>query len=594
MTAASQITCTLDVYADLLDRAGIVVRRPGARVEAGIKVAYATDDSRAARSGTLFVCKGAAFKREYLLQAIETGAVAYVSEVDYGASAPIAPATGAGNEADPCGGAPAAPAGVAGSEAGSRGGISAPRDVASSKASPCGDAPIAPATVASNEAEPHKGTPTSPAAVLSQTPCILVTDIRAALGLLADAAYDHPSGRVKVCAFTGTKGKTTSAYYLRSMLAAHAEATGAHAPALLTGVEYDDGIERGESLLTTPESFELERRLANAACAGCEHVVMEVSSQALKYQRTRGVEFAVGAFTNFGEDHISPIEHPTLEDYLESKLMLFDRCRVAAVNLDMDVADRALAAARASKTVERVLTYSIERMDADVAVLAFERGERGIRARVRTPRFTRTLTVPSPAVFNLSNALGAIACAEALGVAPEAIERGLAEARVPGRMELHPSASGRIMGVVDYAHNGMSLETLLRDLRASYPGREIAVVFGATGGKGVDRRETMGAAAGKLADRIVITEDDPGPEDPAVICEAIAHAVSAQGHANWQVELDRSAAIERAVRETAGPAVVIVTGKGNDPFMLRRGVHEPYEPDGVQLQRALDAWEAAQ
>ena len=594
MAAASQITCTLDKYADLLDQAGIVVRRPGVQVEAGIEVTYATDDSRAARPGTLFVCKGAAFKREYLLQAIEAGAVAYVSEADYGASAPIVPATVASNEADSCGGAPAALAGVAGGEAGSREDISVPTDMASSKAGPCGDALAAPTGAAGSEAGPGEGARSAPAAaVLSQAPCILVTDIRAALGLLADAAYDHPSGRVKVCAFTGTKGKTTSAYYLRSMLAAHAEATGTHAPALLTGVEYDDGIECGESLLTTPESFELERRLANAASAGCEHVVMEASSQALKYQRTRGVEFAVGAFTNFGEDHISPIEHPTLEDYLESKLMLFDRCRVAAVNLDMDVADRALAAARASKTVERVLTYSIERTDADVAVLAFERGERGIRARVRTPRFTRMLMVPSPAVFNLSNALGAIACAEALGVAPEAIERGLAEARVPGRMELYPSASGRIMGVVDYAHNGMSLETLLRDLRASYPGREIAVVFGATGGKGVDRRETMGAAAGRLADRIVITEDDPGPEDPAVICEAIARAVSAQGHANWRVELDRSAAIERAVRETAGPAVVIVTGKGNDPFMLRRGVREPYEPDGVQLQRALDAWEAA-
>ena len=318
---------------------------------------------------------------------------------------------------------------------------------------------------------------------------------------------------------------------------------------------------------------------------------MEASSQAMKFRRTLGVEFEVGAFTNFGEDHISPIEHPTLEDYLESKLLLFERCRTAVVNLDMDVAERALAAARASSTVERVLTYSIERAEADVAVLAYERTETGIRVTVRTPRYTRELTVPSPALFNLSNALGAIACAEALGVEPEAIERGLAVAYAPGRMELYPSESGRIMGVVDYAHNGMSLETLLRDLRASYPEREFAVVFGATGGKGVDRRETMGVAAGKLADRIVITEDDPGPEDPALICEAIARAVTAQGNENWQIELDRSEAIAHAVRETAGPAVVIVTGKGNNSFMLRHGVREPYEPDGVQLQRALAAWE---
>ena len=191
----------------------------------------------------------------------------------------------------------------------------------------------------------------------------------------------------------------------------------------------------------------------------------------------------------------------------------------------------------------------------------------------------------------MSNALGAIACAEALGISADAIETGLSRAYAPGRMELYPSESGRIMGVVDYAHNGMSLETLLRDLRASYPDREFAVVFGATGGKGVDRRETMGEAAGKLADRIVITEDDPGPEDPALICDAIARAVSAQGNENWRIVLDRSEAIRTAVSETHGPAVVIVTGKGNDPFMLRHGVREPYEPDGDQLRRALADWE---
>lgn len=513
--AALQTTRPLSAYAELLAGAGVLVARPGAAVEEGTSVAFATDDSRAVCSGTLFVCKGAAFKREYLLAALAAGAVAYVSEIDYEVDAELG----------------------------------------------------------------------------RSVPFLQVNDIRDALGLLADAAYGHPSGRVKVCAFTGTKGKTTSVYYLRAMLAAHAREHGLPAPAFLTGVEYDDGVEHGESLLTTPESFELERRIANAEEAGCEHLVMEASSQAMKYKRTLGVEFAVGAFTNFGEDHISPIEHPTLEDYFQSKLLLFKRCHQAVVNLDTDVAERVLAVVHDEPSVERVLTYSVERQDADVAVLAYERVETGIRATVRTPRFTRDFTVPSPAVFNLSNALGALACAEALGIEPEAIERGLAAARVPGRMELYPTQSGQLVGVVDYAHNGMSLETLLLDLRAAYPDRELAVVFGATGGKGVDRRETMGAAAGKLADRIVITEDDPGPEDPAVICEAIAQAVEAQGNHAWQIVLDRSEAIQTAVRETAGSAVIVVTGKGNDPFMLRNGVREPYEPDGAQLERALVAWD---
>lgn len=505
MTDTLQQQLSLRFYQDVLERAGVTESAIAA--EADLPIAYVTDDSRNVRNRTLFVCKGAAFKREYLLQAIEAGAVAYVSAIDY--------------------------------------------DV--------------------------------------DIPCILVNDIRRTLGLLADAAYGHPSGDIDVVAFTGTKGKTTSVYYLRSMLEAQAERTASHAPAFITGVEYDDGVECGESKLTTPESFELERRIANAASSGCGQLVMEASSQALKYHRTLGVEFAVGAFTNFGEDHISPIEHPTMEDYFTSKTMLFDSCRSAVVNLDMDVSERVLEAARAAGC-ERVLTYSLCTLEADVAVLAYERRGDTIVARVRTPRLTMELVVPSPAKFNLVNALGAIACAEALDVSEQDIRNGLASARVPGRMELYPGKTGRIVGVVDYAHNGMSLETLLRDLRESYPDREIAVVFGATGGKGVDRRETMGVAAGKLADRIVITEDDPGPEDPADIARAIADAVDRQGNHEWKIVLDRSEAIETAVRETRDRAVVVVTGKGNDPFMLRHGVREPYEPDGEQLRRALAKW----
>lgn len=508
MNRSLQYTLPLSRYVDVLRDADLVVEASPGDYE-NREIAWVTDDSRNVRPNTLFMCKGAAFTRDYLLQAIGSGAIAYVSEVDYEVGVPL----------------------------------------------------------------------------------IRVSDIRVALGLLADAAYGHPSGRIPVCAFTGTKGKTTSVYYLRSILEAHARLMGTRAPAFLTGVEYDDGIERGDSLLTTPESFELERHIANAAEAGCSHLIMESSSQAMKFCRTLGVEFAVGAFTNFGEDHISPIEHPTLEDYFESKLLLFNQCHTAVINLDMDVAERVLAAVRDDSSVERILTYSVGNEDADVCALSSERLGMCMRAVVRTPRFTCSLLVPSPAMFNLSNALGAIACAEALNIESRAIKEGMAVAHVPGRMELYPTQSDDLVGVVDYAHNGMSLETLLRDLRECYPGRELVVVFGATGGKGVDRRQTMGVAAGKFADRIVITEDDPGPEDPATICKAIAQAVAEQGNTNWKIVLDRGEAIEVAVNETEGPAVVVVTGKGNDPFMLRHGVREPYECDGDRLRRVLAKWD---
>lgn len=502
MPASQRVRSLRDYLKILRAHDALVTEPPAGPILADLPIRWVSCDSHAVKPGTLFICKGASFKRDYLLDAIKAGAVAYISEVDYGVNIPF----------------------------------------------------------------------------------IHACDIRRALGILSDTAWDHPSGRIKVCAFTGTKGKTTSVYYLRSILAARAKRTGAPEAAFITGVEYDDGAERGESVLTTPEAPELERRLANAVFADRDIFVMEASSQALKLHRTLGVEFAVGAFTNFGEDHISPIEHPTVEDYLASKLMLFRNCRTAVVNLDMQVAPQVLEAAQ---SCERVLTYSLENDAADVVLTRWERAGSGISFTVRTPRFTCDVYLPTPAHFNLANALGAISCAEALGVDAEDIVQGLAEVRVSGRMEVYPSASGEIVGVVDYAHNGMSLTALLGEMRESYPDRELTVVFGATGGKGVDRRDTMGEAAGKLADRIIITEDDPGPEDPAVICDAIARAVSAQGHDRWEIVLDRPQAIVRAVEGAKRPAVVVVTGKGNDAFMLRHDVREPYEPDGKQLARLL-------
>lgn len=503
MPQAAQMVYPLSHYIATLERVGVLASAPQGADE--LRIAFATDDSRAARPDTLFVCKGAAFRREYLLGAIGAGAVAYVSETDY--------------EVD--------------------------------------------------------------------VPCVLVSDIRMALAVLADAAYDHPSGKTKVCAFTGTKGKTTSAYYLKAVLDEHARLAGGRPCGLFSSVEFDDGVEHGISKLTTPESFQLEQQLANAVSAGLEHVVMEASSQALKYQRTACVEFAVGAFTNIGEDHISPIEHPTFEDYFASKLKLFAQSRVAVVNLDMDYVEQVLAAAEAS---ERTITYALDDSRADVYATGLTHTPRGIVAHVHTPRFEDDVLIATPVKFNVSNALGAIACAEALEIEPEAIVHGFERLRVPGRMELYGTTSGSIVGVVDFAHNGMSLETMLVDLRENYPDRELAVVFGATGGKGVDRRDTMGEAAGKYADRIVITEDDPGPEDPADICDAIARAVEAQGNHNWQIVLDRPEAIRTCVRETTRPAVVIVTGKGHETRMLRADGPEPCEADGVLLERALKVW----
>ncbi len=507
---ATQRVRKLSQYIDLLRGAGILKRKPG---EHGPEtpealVQYVTDDSRDARPGALFVCRGASFKRDYLVTAIAAGAIAYVSEVDYGVSAPA----------------------------------------------------------------------------------ILVSDIRQALGLLADAAWGHPSEQLNLCAFTGTKGKTTCAYYLKGILDARTKRLGKRETPILSSISFDDGVESGFSHLTTPEPFELQKRIANAVASGADAMVMEASSQALKYGRTTACAFSVGAFINIGEDHISPIEHPTFEDYFASKLRIFAQCKHAVVNLDSDHADEILAAAA---QCESVATYSLADQNADVFAKHMERSDGGARVAVHTPAFDCDVEVPTPAKFNISNALCAIACALHMGATVDDVAHGFEGAMVPGRMELHPSHSGRIVGVVDYAHNGMALEALLRDLREHYPDREICVVFGATGGKALDRRETMGIAAGKYADRIVITEDDPGPENVEDICAEIARNVAAQGNGNWQIVLDRTEAIRTAVRETTTrPAIVVAAGKGAETSQKRGSGSVSMVPDGKVLRQALDEFDA--
>ncbi|MDY2777364.1 MAG: UDP-N-acetylmuramoyl-L-alanyl-D-glutamate--2,6-diaminopimelate ligase [Collinsella sp.] len=499
-----QVPGTLGEYRTILSGSGSLVELTGGASDLGdLPITHVSYDSRSIREGSLFICKGAAFKEEYLLQAIESGAVAYVSQTPY------------------------------------------PR---------------------------------------AHVPGLIVDDIRAVLAPLAARAYGYPASDLRISTFTGTKGKTTSSFYLKSILDKDAKERGGAPTALISSVVVDDGAERIPSKLTSPEPLELNLYLARARRAGASDVVMESSSQALKYGRVAGLRFAVGAFTNISEDHISPIEHPTFEDYFSSKLGLFAQCDAAVVNLDMDRVDEVLSAAKAC---ERTITYSLSDPSADVTAISIEqRGHRTLM-QVRTPRFTGSVLVSSVADFNLSNALGAIACAEALGASQDAIENGLADVQVPGRMEYIPSPDPEVTGIVDFAHNEVSLRALLGNVRRSYPDRELCVVFGATGDKGIDRREGMGRAAGELADRIIATEDDAGTEDVRSICETIRRFALDAGATDVVIEPDRERAMRLAIRGRRGPSVVVLAGKGSERHMARPGGYVPYEGDAEIFGRVL-------
>ncbi len=481
-------------YYQLLLKNGLLAGNRPLSADLTRPVEAVTCDSRSAVPGSLFICKGAAFKEEYLSQAVGRGAFAYVSETAYD-SVPA--------------------------------------------------------------------------------PCIRVTDVRAAMGLLADAAWGHPSGAVQVIGITGTKGKTTTAYFIKSILDCWREREGLHPAGLLSTIVTDDGVQRRPATLTTPEPLDLQRHLWNAANAGCGYVVMECSSQALKYGRMTGVELAVAAFLNIGEDHISPKEHPTPEDYFQSKLMIFDQAKSAVVNLDSDRAEEILAAAGPHGPVS---TYSL------TSVRDLARTGEGMTFTLSLDGTDETFTLPLTGNFNVSNALCAISVCAMAGAPLRAIREGLAQAHVPGRMETYANQGKTV--IVDYAHNGMALEALLRSVRADYPGAPITLLFGCTGGKGLDRREGMGKAAGQYADAILLTEDDPGPEEVEDICAEIGTYIAPFGK-TWTVIPDRERAIQAAIETAPKGAVVVLAGKGSEMEQKRKNGPEPCVPDGMLARKYL-------
>lgn len=404
-------------------------------------------------------------------------------------------------------------------------------------------------------------------------PCITVTRVRRAMALFADRFYGSPSHRIRVVGITGTKGKTSVSYYLKHSFDAFERSRRGRESGLIGSIEVYDGAERTEASLTTPEPLELQRHLAAAADSGMEYLTMEVSSQALKYDRVVNVRLAAAVFLNIGLDHISPVEHPDFEDYFAAKLRIFEHSDVAVVNLDSDHRERVLAAAR---RCPRLFTFSLK--DPAAAVFGYEVHKSGndLLFMVKTARERRQFRITMPGLFNVQNALAAIAVCEALGIPAEAVAVGLEETRVPGRMEIYTSADGRVVTIVDFAHNGLSFQKLFESVREEYPDRRMVAVFGCPGGKAIDRRKDMGEAAGQWADEVILTEDDPAEEEVEAICREIAAYVTCP----CRTVPDRPEAIRQAILGCEGPTVVVLAGKGAEKRQKRGTGQEPYATDG--------------
>jgi UDP-N-acetylmuramoyl-L-alanyl-D-glutamate--2,6-diaminopimelate ligase len=427
----------------------------------------------------------------------------------------------------------------------------------------------------------------APAAQAAGLPALVVADPRASMGVVAARIYGEPTSRLTMIGFTGTAGKTSTAYLVESGLRAAGRTTG-----LIGTVETRLGDLVVDSARTTPEATDLHAALATAVERGVDAVVMEVSSHALALGRVEGVRFAVGGFTNLGLDHLD--FHADVADYFAAKARLFDgRCAVEIVNIEDEYGRRLRKPTSVTYGVDTGQWHSSDIHDGGFAQTFTAHGPGGVAVAAG---------VAMPGRHNVANALLAIAALVAVGVDPVVAARGVAACPgVPGRME-RVDAPGPVLGVVDYAHKPDAVVEVLAALRVlagSRDGRLICVI-GAGGDRDRAKRPLMGAAAAKGADVAIVTDDNPRTEDPAAIRAELLAAANAAARAATNsvgrgesgatvVEVDgRRAAIDEAVRRARPGDVIALLGKGHERGQEVGAEVYPFD-DRVELAAALAA-----
>ncbi len=395
---------------------------------------------------------------------------------------------------------------------------------------------------------------------------IKVKDTRYAMAFIAAAYFGHPADRLKVIGITGTKGKTTTTYLIKSILEQAGYKVG-----LVGTIETIIGDKHIPANNTTPESFLLQQYFKEMEEAGCQIVVMEVASQGLKLHRTQGFTFEIGIFTNLEPDHIGPNEHADFEEYQFCKGLLFKQCRLGIVNRD----DVHMEAVLKGHTCQ-LETYGFDRkadIYAENLKLVNKPGELGIAFHVKG-KMDFEVEVPTPGRFSVYNALTAISVCRHFQVEASQIQKALLGAHVKGRIEMVP-VSDEFTLLIDYAHNAMSLKSLLTTLREYEPAR-LVCLFGCGGNRSRLRRYEMGEVSGNYADLTIITSDNPRFEKPQDIIEDIKTGINRTNGKYIEI-CDRKEAIAYAIDHGRPGDIIVLAGKGHEDYQEIEGVKYPMD-----------------
>ena len=395
---------------------------------------------------------------------------------------------------------------------------------------------------------------------------IKVKDTRYALALMSAAYFDYPASKMFTIGITGTKGKTTTTYMIRNVLEACGIKTG-----LIGTIETIIGDYKKPACNTTPESYEIHESYAKMVEAGCKAVVMEVSSQGLMLHRTAGITFDIGVFTNLEPDHIGPNEHDSFEQYLECKAMLFQQSKIAIVNVDDEHVDAILK--NATCTVERYGLGDTADIRATNIEFLHEPGKIGTQYKA-TGLVNMDIKLLVPGTFSVYNSLCAVAVTRHFNVDEEILKKALYEVQVKGRIEIIP-VSDKFTLMIDYAHNAMALESILKTLREYHPHR-LVCLFGCGGNRSRSRRYEMGEVSGMLADLTVITSDNPRFEEPEAIIEDIKTGM-AKTAGKYVTIIDRKDAIRYVIEHGEPGDIIVLAGKGHEDYQEIKGVKHPMD-----------------